>query len=113
MANRGRTVAKYVRVYVDGYDVSGNTRSIGPAAWTFPQVDCGSLADILQGYLPGQPDVNVGALNAIYDNTANTGIQAVGSSGPGTTRSVIIAQGIRADPAIGNPALCGQFVQSE
>lgn len=109
----GRTTSKYARVYVDGYDLSGYTRSIGPVTWSFAQVDCASMIDDLKGFLPGQPIVNVGALNAIYDNTATTGIQAIGSAGNGTQRTVLVPLGIRAVPAIGDPCFGGQFIQGE
>jgi hypothetical protein len=107
----GRTVNKYTRVYVDGYDLSGYSRAIGPLTQSFAQVDCSSMIDSVKGFLPGQASLNIGALNAIFDNTATSGILAQGDAGKGTQRTVLIAQGIRAAPAIGDPAFAGQFLQ--
>ena len=47
------------------------------------------------------------------DNTATTGILAVGDAGKGSQRTALITMGIRAVPAIGDPAFCGQFIQQE
>jgi hypothetical protein len=109
----GRTVAKHARVYVDGYDLSGYTRTIGPLSQSFAQVDCAAMIDAVLGYLPGQGNLNIGALNACFDNTATSGIHAIGSAGVGTQRTVMIPIGIRAAPAAGNPVFCGQFIQQE
>lgn len=108
-----RTLARWTRVYIDGYDWSGNTRSIGPASVSYPQIDCVTLSDAICGYLPGQSDANIGALNAVLNNTATSGVIALGDAGKGAQHSVIIAQGMRAEPANGDPAFAGQFMQSE
>lgn len=35
----GRTKEKYRRVYIDGYDMSGFGRTIGPLEWKYDEAD--------------------------------------------------------------------------
>ncbi|MCX6833001.1 MAG: hypothetical protein NT028_12900, partial [candidate division Zixibacteria bacterium] len=60
----------------------------------------------------GQGTISCGNLNAIFDNTLVSGIHTVLKTPP-AKRAVMVALGIRADPAIGDPAFCGQFYQSD
>lgn len=106
----GRTVERWTRVYVDGYDMSGMARSIGPLDCTFDEADMTALADAVKTYLPNHPNINVGTLDAVFDNTATTGIHTVMKSS-GIKRTVLVAKGIRAAPAAGDPAFGGQFLQ--
>lgn len=107
----GRTAARWTRVYVDGYDVSGMARSIGPLDSSFDESEMTALSDSVKTYLPNHPHVNVGTLNAVFDNTATTGIHAL-ASGSNIKRVVSVVKGIRAVPAIGDPVFCGEFMQS-
>lgn len=107
----GRTKPKWTRVYVDGYDMSGYARSIGPLEITYDEADMTAMSDAVKGYLANTPQVNVGMLNAVYDNTATSGLHArMGTAG--TIRTVLVAMGIRGVPAAGDPAFGGQFTQS-
>lgn len=108
----GRTLNKYRRVYVDGFDLSGFSRTIGPLDLMHAEVDLtADMGDTVKGYLKGHTQVNVGVLNTVFDNTATTGIHAVLQSS-GVARTVLVAQGIRAAPAAGDPAFGGVFLQS-
>lgn len=104
----GRTVKRWVRVYVDGYDMSGYTRDIGPLSVTYDEVEQLALSDGVRGALPNQPDISIGTLNGLFDNTASSGIHAVLGSA-GVSRDVLVAIGIRAEPAAGDPAFMGAF----
>jgi len=90
--------------------MSGYARSVGPLAWECDETEVTALADTVKTYLPGHVQVNVGTLNAVFDNTATVGVHAVLSSA-GTIRTVLVAQGIRAEPEDGDPAFGGQFTQ--
>jgi len=107
----GRTLLKYVRVYIDGYDMSGYSRSVGPLAWEFEEVDLTCpMADAAKGYLPGQPTITPTELNGVFDNTATSGLHAVASV-QNDDRVVLVAIGDRAAPVAGNPAFMGEFMQ--
>jgi hypothetical protein len=98
-------------VYIDGYDLSGVARTIGPLESTFDEAETTALADTVKTYLPNHPNLNVGTLNAIFDTTSVIGTAAVANV-TGTKRVVSVAKGIRAAPAIGDPVFCGEFMQS-
>jgi hypothetical protein len=107
----GRTKDKWKRIYIDGYDLSGYTRTVGPLETTFDEADLTVWTDSTKGYQSDWAQANIGALNGVFDNTATSGIHAVlGTSG--VERVVTVAQGIRAAPAQGDPCFCGQFLQS-
>jgi hypothetical protein len=109
----GRTLARYARFYMNGYDFSGDARSIGPLDWTFPEVDITGLSDAIHGYLPGQPSINIGALNANFTDYAATHLVVIGDANKGSEGTVLIPIGMRAAPAIGDIAFMGQFRQKD
>jgi hypothetical protein len=96
---------------MDGYDVSGMARTIGPLDSVYDEAEMTALADTVKTYLPNHPHVNVGTLNTVFDNTATSGIHALASGG-NIKRVVSVVKGIRAAPAIGDPVFCGEFMQS-
>lgn len=107
----GRTKPKWIRVYADGYDISGFGRTIGPLELTYDEADLTAwMSDGVKGYLRGLAHVNIGSYNGVFDNTASTGIHALMGTA-GIERVVTVAYGIRAAPAAGDPAFCGQFTQ--
>jgi len=105
----GRTLEKWTRMYVDGYDLSGFGRSVGPLEVTFDEHDLTAWMDQVKGYLRGNAQVNPGTFNGVFDNTAVTGIHAA-LGAAGAKRTVTVAKGIRAAPSQGDPCFCGQFV---
>jgi len=107
----GRTKQKWFRLYADGYDLSGMSRDIGPFGLEHDAPDLTVWTDQVKGYLKGHTQTNLGAYNAVFDNTATTGLQAV-LNASGQLRNVLIAMGIRAAPANGDPCFGGQFLQS-
>ena len=107
----GRTKIKYWRVYVDGYDLSGFGRSIGPLAVEYDEANLTAyMSDPVKGYLRNTAMVNVGTLNAVFDNTPTTGL-AVLAGTSGVPRNVLVAIGDRAAPADGVPCYGGTFNQ--
>ena len=106
----GRTVSKWTRVYADGYDISGDSRSIGPLVNTFDEGDLTAFSHAVKGALPGHAMHGVGTLNGIFSDTASTGLHTI-ASGAGVMRTLMVAQGMRAEPAAGDPAYMGEFEQ--
>lgn len=108
----GRTKHKFWRVYVNGYDMSGFSRTIGPLEVTHDEADLtADMSDTVKGYLKNHTHVNCGTLNAVFDNTATTGLQAIMGTA-GNSKNVLAAIGIRAAPANGDPCFGGQFMHS-
>lgn len=105
-----RTVSKHTRFYMDGYDLSGYSRSIGALEATFETSESASFTDEVKNVLPGQATINIGTLNGYFDNTATSGLHVV-ANGAGVMRTVMIPIGMRAAPVNGDPVFCGQFEQ--
>jgi len=104
----GRTVDKWTRVYINGYDVSGYSRNIGPLTLEHEEADLTAMADAVRGFLANHSTVNVGTLNANFDNTATVGVHTVLNNAGGDF-NVLVAKGIQAAPAAGDPAFGGVF----
>ena len=107
----GRTVDKWKRVYIDGYDLSGDARSVGPLIQTYDEADLTGFSHAVKGALPGHAMVGIGTLNATLNDTADVGIHAV-MSGSGVMRTIMIPQGMRAAPVAGDPVYMGEFEQT-
>jgi hypothetical protein len=106
-----RTVEKWTRVYIDGFDVSGYGRTIGPLEVTYDEADLtAQMSDTVRGYLRNRAAVNLGIFNAIFDNTATTGIHTVLQSA-GDARTVLVAKGVQAAPVDGDHVFGGVFEQ--
>jgi hypothetical protein len=69
------------------------------------------MSDQVKGYLRNTAMVNVGTLNAVFDNTAGSGIYVLAGAS-GVPRNVLAAIGIRGAPADGDPCYGGTFNQS-
>jgi hypothetical protein len=107
-----RTVfPKYTRVYVDGRDMSGYARNIGPLSCEFDEGIDDALNMDIKAVWPGNATVGVGTLNGIFDNTATVGIHPV-LKDYSVMRTVLVAVGMGAAPAQGDPTFCGQFQQT-
>ena len=106
-----RTVAKFSRIYIDGYDMSGYTRVLGSLGWEYDDTGEAALSDGIKNSLPGACTVSMGTLDAYLDNTATSGLHVI-ANGAGVERTVMIAIGMGAAPAVGDPVFCGQFLQT-
>ena len=108
----GRIRQKDYRCYVNGYDLSGYSRTIGPLSIEYDEADLTAyMSDTTKGYLPNQPKVNLGTLNAVFDNTVTVGLHAQMATA-GVSKNVIVPIGIRAAPAQGDPCFGGTFLDS-
>ena len=95
---------------MDGYDMSGYSRSIGPLTWNYPTADLTVLNDAIRGGLPDTPEISPGTLNGIFDNTETSGLHVVANAA-GVTRDIMVAIGILAAPAQGDPVFVCQANQ--
>jgi len=95
---------------VGGYDLSGHARSIGELSCVFDEGVVDPMSAELKGTMLGQASISVGTMNAIFDNTATTGLHAL-LGAAGISRTAMFAQGIQAAPAAYDPVFVGQFNQ--
>lgn len=91
--------------------MSGQTRSFGPLECNFDEGVDDALTHTVKGIMPGNAEIKMGTLTGIYNNTAITGIHALGNAGNGQTRNVMLPAGIQAAPANNDPVFAGQFNQ--
>jgi hypothetical protein len=103
----GRTVTKFARAYVDGYDLSGFMVDPGLLSSVYSQIGGAHMSDAVKGYLPGQATNSVGPINAMFDNTASGLHDMVAAD---TVRTVMVALGIQAAPAVNDPVFAGDFL---
>lgn len=106
----GRTLGKWLRPYVNGYDMSGYANQIGEMGTDFEEVPAFNFSDALQGFLPGQGKASPLAINGVFDPTASVSWHANFATAD-LIRNVIVAIGMRAEPAQGDPAWCIQAHQ--
>jgi hypothetical protein len=106
----GRTTLNWWRAYVDGYDMSGYSRSFGELGCTFEEGIDDAVTLRVKAALASQAMISMGALNGLFDNTPTSGLHVV-MKGAGVKRNVMIAAGIQAEPALGDPVFGGKFVQ--
>lgn len=106
----GRTTIFNWRVYIDGYDLSGYSRSFGPLGCTFDEGVDDAITLTVKQTLLGNAVVSMGSLNGLFDNTAASGLHVL-MKDAGVKRNVMLAAGIQAAPANNDPVFCGAFEQ--
>ncbi len=100
----GRSLLKWLRVYCDGYDLSGMGRTIGPLACTFDSADLtAQMSDTVKGYLPNLCSISPGTYNGVLKSTTDSGVEVSRIQSAGTSRVLMIPWGIRGEPAAGDP----------
>lgn len=105
-----RTHLKYCRAYVDGYDLSGYERSIGAMSQVFDASPESALSDSVMNFTMGRAMIGMPSLNGFLDNDA-AGAFTLAKASNGT-RNVLIAIGVNAAPAAGNPVFAWKFEQT-
>lgn len=105
----GRTTNRWLRIWMDGLDLSGDASGIGELEWSYEDTPEGALSWAIKGCLPGQPTIKAGAINGYLNSTAGA-IHGL-AAGEGVERTLMVALGIRADPALGDPLWIGKFQQ--
>lgn len=106
----GRTVLKWANVYVNGYDLTGYSRSFGPVSASFEEGDTTTLGDGVKNALQNQANIGIGSLNTVLD-PVTAGSYAVLSTQ--ATRKIMLPFGIRAAAAQGDPVFVGVFGQAD
>ena len=99
-----------MRIYANGYDLSGYSRSIGPLSWEYEQAEDRVLTSAVKGVLNDVASMTPGTLNGVFDNTATSGLHVV-TNAAGTQRTLMIPIGDLAVPAAGDPVFMGVFQQ--
>jgi hypothetical protein len=100
-----RTHNKHIRVYVNGVDLSGYSRSVGTLSWMFGAQPDAAVTDECKNILIGQGDIQAAAINAFLDNDT-AGLFANKAQG---TKTLSVAIGNRAAPAAGDPVFAWMF----
>lgn len=99
----GRTTPKWTRIYLNGYNYSGISRAVGPLSVSCGETDMTTLGDSVKGYLSDAPQINVGTLNLIMNATGANIFDGYLAGDPTYPDTVLIAYGIRGEPAQGDP----------
>ena len=107
---RGRIRLIDRRLYVDGYNLSSELRTIGSLDQNFDKATDDSVLLPVKKTWPAQGDITPGTANMLFDNTALTGTHIVLPTAGGM-RNLALLQGIQAAPAAGDPAFIGRFPQ--
>lgn len=107
----GRTVSRWLRLWGNGYPLCGYTQTAGPLTHAFDEVNVTTVCDPMKGYLPGACNINMGTLVGVFDNTATSGLHVL-ANGANSVWDMLIAIGIRGEPAQGDPVFCGKFLQT-
>lgn len=110
----GRTHSRYLRMLVNGHNLSGDMRSVSAFGVELDQDDATGWSDDVTQYLAGRGRVLLDGFTAIFNNKAadpsGPTMAGVHTALSGTTEvygSVFI--GIRAAPVIGNPTFSAVF----
>jgi len=108
----GRTVSRWGRIYLDGYDMSGYARSIGALNWKYNEANLTALADSATGSLPAGCEMSPSTVDANLDTTATSGFHAI-MAVSGVSRLCMFPVGIQAEPVAGDWAYCGRYRQDD
>lgn len=107
----GRTVSKWVKYFIDGFDFSAYFAQSDGLVCAFDAPELHGAADAAKGYLPNQANISPGILTGVYDTTATFGPH-VNLNGSGIKRVVSVGIGIQGAPALGDAVFGGQFHQA-
>ena len=106
------THEKYLRAYVGGYDLSGDTMSFGPMGVTYEPEAIACWSDSVKAVRSqGHPQNSMGSLAGLMTPTANR-LHALYKAG-GNTPIITVACGMMAVPAAGDETFSGKFLQRD
>lgn len=108
-----RTHLKFIRAYVDGYDFSEYASSVGEIGATYPPAECVALTDACKNYLLGGPEIACGPINGYLAPSATTGWHEHMSAITTGAHNVMVAIGVLAVPAAGNPVFAFPMSQMD
>lgn len=99
----GKTNKRFIVSIFDGIDLSGDTRDIGQCGYHYEENERTGLGEAVENFSLGQPSLQWGPYNAIFNNTATFGSHIALDNLEDPIVSHLI--GIRAAPAIGDPCI--------
>lgn len=109
-----RTHNKHLRVFVDGVDISGYSRSVGALNWVFDAEPDAAITDAVKNILIGKCDIQAGPISAFLDNDTAGLYVLAGKAGAGTgTRNLMISIGANAAPAKGDNVFAWKMEQTD
>lgn len=108
-----RTHAKHARVYGNGVDISGYSRSVGSLDWTFDAEPDAAFTDEVKNILIGKCTIAAGPYSAFLDNDAAGlfRLAGLGSADHGTM-NYMVALGANAAPVAGDNVFAWKFEQT-
>lgn len=107
-----RPVPKNLRVYMNGHDMSGYARDIGPLTWKYQELDATVLTDAVKVMLTGQPEISPGTYNGVLDNTTAETTHPIIGAGNGAPDYVMAVIGSASTAVAGDPVFGGYFQQT-
>jgi len=107
-----RTHNKHWRVYMDGVDLSGYSRTVGTLGWMFDSEPDAAITDAVKNIIPGKGEITAGPINVFLDNdTAGAYVLAGSGTADRGTRTVMLPMGANAAPAQGDNFFGWEFEQ--
>jgi len=109
-----RTNKKWMRIYIDGYDMSGYVRDAGTLGFTADAVADATVTDAIKNALVGQYSVQAGPINSVLDNDGTTYPAGMWSTfgTAGTPHYLAVPIGKSAEPAAGDPLFAWRLNES-
>jgi hypothetical protein len=108
-----RTHSKHARVFTNGVDVSGYSRSVGSLDWTFDAEPDSAYTDGVKNILIGKGDIVAGTYSAFLDNDAAGLFNLAGlASADHGTMNFMVALGANAAPVAGDNVFAWKFEQT-
>ena len=94
------------RIYVGGYDLSGDSRTFGTAMGTFGEVDFTGWSELVRNYLAdGWLQAGITGYQALMNDTSGRALDQLQLSGDSTASQLSLCFGSGgADPAVPDPA---------
>jgi len=98
----GKTNSRHMRLLLDGVNLSGDARQVGSVGITYDEDDVAGWSDGVRNFTLGHPRAFIEGFQSVFNNTAVTGSHIELSAVEQYIGGLFI--GIRAAPAIGDPA---------
>lgn len=106
-----RTNNKWIRPYLNALRVGVDAVNVGNVGVAFDVAPLTSYLDEIKNAIPGRAEISVDALNAVMSPGTAASIHDLCADGTGTF-DYMIAYGINAVPAAGNPIFAWRFDQA-
>ena len=106
----GKTHSRWLRLFVDEVNLSGDSRQIGQFGVNYDLANLEGWSDPIKYVNMGQVNHTLTGYQAVFNNTASTGAYTELVALEEYVVSLLI--GIRAAPALGDPAYIGSYEQA-